>query len=126
MLALQMRSIVPATPDPTAGGGATYEALYYIGSAIAAFILGWLGYLRGRPEHTRSTTTVAGAIIDNAAIAPLIDRLDKLIAILTRDVALRERDAEDEAQQERVDRAVHAALERLMRDPPADMPPARR
>lgn len=118
--------------DPGAASG-IFDSLLYVGGAIGAIVLGVYGYLKSPRKGTLPTTSIAGAIVDNSAIQPLlsrfdalISRLDKLIEALSQDVQLRELAHEKEEQQEMIDRAIQK-MTRTMRDSaPAPMPKIRR
>lgn len=115
---------VPAAPDLSSPPG-VLDLLYFAGWAVSAFILGLLGYRRGRPAET-TQATIAGAIVDNRAldqvVGPILQhldaltgKLDKLCGRIDSLIALQEHEAEEDAQQDRVDRAVKKEFERMMR-----------
>lgn len=133
---------MPVAPDPSLIPGPLDGFLTVgsiIGSIIGGIILGYRGYNR-TPKRVE-TATLAGAVIDSSSVQLLLGRFDALIVrldtliasqgrlteFLSRDVKLREAEAEEEAQQERVDDAVAKAMKKILRDnPAAPMPKVRR
>lgn len=125
---MQTRRAVTVEPDAPG----LVDLLVYAGTVLGGVLLTVAGY-KARQKPETQMATVAGAIVDNSVLQPLLqalnaltDRLDVLIAALTRDVELREAEAEEEQQQERAERAVEKIIERLMRDNPAAIMPATR
>jgi hypothetical protein len=114
MLAQQTRSIVAAPPDPGAAISA-YDVLVYIGGGVAAVLAGVVGYFRGKPSGTTQQTTVLGALVDNTALQPLLNRLDALTAILARDVELREAFVAEEKRQADLEAMAETVTERIAR-----------
>lgn len=120
-------------PDSDGGSSAPglLDIFLWAGAAIAGIVItAYRGY-NSTPKR-QEQFSVAGAIIDNSALQPLLAALTTLTEAIIKNSELREEEREEQVQQrqeERFERAVDQAVSRavqMMRDNPAASMPGRR
>lgn len=127
-----------AEPNPATTPG-LFDGLVYVGGAIGALLLGIAGYMRKPRPTVTHTATLAGGIVDNSVVEPLLRRFDdltselrELISIIKQDVMIRERAMAEEQREEEMEkvaeRVTDSVMERVRRElekPAAPMPKIR-